>query len=155
MKDLAIVRSVTSPLGEHNFGTHYMLTGYRPTPVVEYPTYGAVVCHLQTQKPVLPHFIAVPDFRVGGGRLTGQGFLPASAAPSPSAAIPQGRFSSSRSGVRSGTFCSRESAAGNSSSRNWSGGTNGSMKRKRRPIRPSLSKPFGSSIPPERSGRSI
>ncbi len=81
MNDLAIVRSVTSPLGEHNFGTQYMLTGYRPTPVIEYPTYGAVLSHLQTQKPVLPHFIAMPDFRVGGGRLSGQGFLPATAAP--------------------------------------------------------------------------
>ncbi|MEZ6114865.1 MAG: DUF1501 domain-containing protein, partial [Pirellulaceae bacterium] len=30
---------------------------------------------------VLPRFIAVPSFRVGGGRLSGHGFLPASAAP--------------------------------------------------------------------------
>ena len=37
---VAIIRSMTSPLGEHNFGTHYMMTGYKPTPVLEYPTYG-------------------------------------------------------------------------------------------------------------------
>ena len=27
---LAIIRSMTSPLGEHNFGTHYLVTGYKP-----------------------------------------------------------------------------------------------------------------------------
>ena len=83
MKDLAIVRSVTSPLGEHNFGTHYMLTGYKPTPVIEYPSLGAVVSHQQTKPQVLPANIAVPDFRVGGGRMTGHGFLPSRTAPFP------------------------------------------------------------------------
>ena len=29
MDKVALVRSMTSPLGEHNFGTHYMLTGYK------------------------------------------------------------------------------------------------------------------------------
>ena len=29
---LAIIRSMTSPLGEHNFGTHYLMTGYKPSP---------------------------------------------------------------------------------------------------------------------------
>ena len=29
LDQFAIVRSVTSPLGEHNFGTHYLLTGYQ------------------------------------------------------------------------------------------------------------------------------
>ena len=29
---IAIIRSMTSPLGEHNFGTHYLMTGYQPTP---------------------------------------------------------------------------------------------------------------------------
>ncbi len=83
MQDVAIVRSVTSPLGEHNFGTHYMLTGYRPTPVVEYPTYGAVVSHQQQKPQVLPAHIAVPNFRVGGSNFTGHGYLPASTAAFP------------------------------------------------------------------------
>ncbi len=82
MKDFAIIRSVTSPLGEHNFGTHYMLTGYRPTPVVEYPTFGAVVSRQHPPR-VLPANVAVPNFRVGGGKLTGHGYLPANTAPFP------------------------------------------------------------------------
>ena len=46
MQHAAIVRSVTSPLGEHNLGTHYLLTGYPPTPALEYPVIGSVVAHL-------------------------------------------------------------------------------------------------------------
>ncbi len=76
MDRVAIVRSVTSPLGEHNFGTHYLMTGYKPTPVLEYPSIGSVVAHLQSSESVLPKHIAVPTFRVGGGRLSGNGFLP-------------------------------------------------------------------------------
>ncbi|MCH7727271.1 MAG: DUF1501 domain-containing protein, partial [Planctomycetes bacterium] len=78
---LAIIRSVTSPLGEHNFGTHYLMTGYKPTPVLEYPSIGSVVAHLNRDKTVLPKHIAIPKFRVGGGRLMGSGFLPASTRP--------------------------------------------------------------------------
>lgn len=86
---LAIVRSMTSPLGEHNFGTHYLLTGYKPTPVLEYPAFGAVVAHVRgadasgtsarDPAPALPAHVAVPDFQVGGGTFRGQGFLPGSA----------------------------------------------------------------------------
>ncbi|MDP6442807.1 MAG: DUF1501 domain-containing protein, partial [Pirellulaceae bacterium] len=75
---MAIIRSMTSPLGEHNFGTHYLMTGYKPTPVIEYPTYGAVLAHVRNQQGVLPPYVAVPSFRVGGGRLTGGGYLPSS-----------------------------------------------------------------------------
>ncbi len=78
---IAIVRSVTSPLGEHNFGTHYMMTGYRPTPVLEYACHGSIIAHVRAQRGVLPSFIAVPDFRVGGSDFSGAGYLPASARP--------------------------------------------------------------------------
>lgn len=78
---MAIVRSVTSPLGEHNFGTHYLLTGYKPSPVLDYPTFGSVLTHRRPTRGTLPANIAVPDFRVGGGRMTGAGFLPAATQP--------------------------------------------------------------------------
>lgn len=78
---VAIIRSMTSPLGEHNFGTHYLMTGYKPTPVLEYPTFGAVVAHTRNASNVLPPHIAVPEFRVGGGRMTGGGYLPAATRP--------------------------------------------------------------------------
>lgn len=78
---VAIIRSMTSPLGEHNFGTHYLMTGYKPTPVLEYPAFGSVFAHMQTEQGVLPPHIAVPEFKVGGGRLNGAGYLPATARP--------------------------------------------------------------------------
>ena len=78
---IAIIRSMTSPLGEHNFGTHYMLSGYKPTPVLEYPVMGSVLAHVRSETGVLPPHIAVPSFRVGGGRMTGGGYLPSSTRP--------------------------------------------------------------------------
>ncbi|MGH7201851.1 MAG: DUF1501 domain-containing protein [Planctomycetaceae bacterium] len=81
MGDVAILRSLTSPLGEHNFGAHYVLTGYKPTPALEYPAYGSVVAHVQSRPAVLPPFIAVPNFHVGGGKFSGHGYLPAAARP--------------------------------------------------------------------------
>ncbi|MFN0017130.1 MAG: DUF1501 domain-containing protein [Pirellulaceae bacterium] len=81
MKQAAVIRSMTSPLGEHNLGTHYLLTGYAPTPAIEYPAIGCVVGHLRGKGAVLPPHIAVPDFRVGGRNLSGNGYLPASARP--------------------------------------------------------------------------
>jgi len=81
MDKIALVRSLTSPLGEHNFGTHYLLTGYRPSPVVEYPAFGSVLAHCRGDQGVLPRNIAVPNFRVGGSKFSGQGFLSAATRP--------------------------------------------------------------------------
>lgn len=81
MDRLAIVRSMTSPLGEHNFGTHYLMTGYKPTPVLEYPAVTSVAAHLSSQTSALPAHVAIPSFRVGGGGLTGGAFLPTAAHP--------------------------------------------------------------------------
>jgi hypothetical protein len=81
MDRVALIRSLTSPLGEHNFGAHYVQTGYKPTPVVEYPSVGSVFAHFKGSSHVLPGHVAVPQFRVGGGKFSGHGFLPESARP--------------------------------------------------------------------------
>lgn len=84
MNHLAIIRSMTSPLGEHNFGTHYLMTGYKPSQAIEYPTLGSAIAHLRDRRPsseVLPHNIAIPAFNVGGSKLSGNGFLPAETRP--------------------------------------------------------------------------
>lgn len=81
MDDVAVIRSMTSPLGEHNFGTHYLLTGYKPTPVLEYASFHAVGAHHCEEPGVLPTNVAVPSYRVGGGRFTGAGFLPQETRP--------------------------------------------------------------------------
>lgn len=74
---LAIVRSMTSPLGEHGIANQYMLTGYKPSPVLEYPSYGAVVTKLRGGTPVLPPSVAIPEFRPPAG----PGFLGREYAP--------------------------------------------------------------------------
>lgn len=81
MKHTAIIRSMTSPLGEHNFGTHYLLTGFKPTPALNYPAIGSVVSHLNRRPGEIPSHVAVPDLRVGGGKFVAPGYLPASVAP--------------------------------------------------------------------------
>jgi hypothetical protein len=74
---LCIVRSVTSPLGEHNIANHYLLTGYQPTPALAYPSYGAVVSHLRDQTATLPAYIALNEYR----STAGAGFLGAQHEP--------------------------------------------------------------------------
>ncbi len=81
MQHTAIIRSMTSPLGEHNFGTHYLMTGYKPTPALNYPAIGSVVSHLHRRVGEIPSHVAIPDLRVGGGTFVAPGYLPSSVAP--------------------------------------------------------------------------
>ncbi len=74
---IAIVRSVTSPLGEHGLANHYLLTGYKPSPVLEYPSYGSVVAHVRGGQHTLPPYIAIPDYKTTAG----SGFLGAAHRP--------------------------------------------------------------------------
>ncbi len=82
MKKITVLRSVTSTFGAHNLGTHNLTTGFKPTPLLEYASYGSVVAHLRkTDGAVLPANVAVPDYRVGGSKLTGNGYLPPATRP--------------------------------------------------------------------------
>lgn len=75
VNDLAVIRSMTSPLGEHNLGTHYLMTGYKPTPAIDYPALSTVVSHLSQMQSELPSNIAIPNHRVGGSKFSPSGFL--------------------------------------------------------------------------------
>ena len=74
---IAVVRSVTSPLGEHGIANHYLLTGYKPSPVIEYPSYGAVTAHVRDGKQTLPSYVAIPETKPTAGA----GFLGAAYRP--------------------------------------------------------------------------
>ncbi len=87
MDKFAIIRSMTSPLGEHNLGTQYLMTGYKPTPALEYPTFGSTIAYIRSQNAqksdgdalsALPPNIAVPNFT---GELSGNGYLPSATRP--------------------------------------------------------------------------
>ncbi len=79
---LAIIRSMTSPLGEHNLGSHYLLTGYQPSPALSYPSLGAVVSRVARSEPggdrLLPPYVAVGN---RPNSMVGSGYLPAAFAP--------------------------------------------------------------------------
>lgn len=45
MQSVALVRSMVSAEGDHERGTYLAKTGYRPDPVTNHPTAGAIVCH--------------------------------------------------------------------------------------------------------------
>ena len=81
---LAIIRSVTSPLGEHGLANHYLLTGYKPSPVLEYPGYGAIVAKVRGGEHTLPPTIAIPEFRSGGAGYLGSAFQPFATGGDPS-----------------------------------------------------------------------
>ena len=68
---LAIVRSVTSPLGEHGIANQYLLTGYQPGSPVAYPSLGSVFAHHRSSDSSLPNYVTVPDSRPS----MGPGFL--------------------------------------------------------------------------------
>jgi Protein of unknown function (DUF1501) len=68
---VAIVRSVTSPLGEHGLANHYLLTGYKPSPVMQYPSLGSVVAEVRGGRHTLPPYTAIPD----ASAVMGAGFL--------------------------------------------------------------------------------
>jgi hypothetical protein len=81
LNKMAIIRSMTSPLGEHNFGTHYMMTGFKPTAALEYPAFTGVGSMFQKTASMLPPHVAVPNFQVGGSNFSGHGFLDAGRKP--------------------------------------------------------------------------
>jgi hypothetical protein len=45
MEHVALVRSLVSKEGDHERGTYFMKTGYRPDPTVVHPSIGAICCH--------------------------------------------------------------------------------------------------------------
>jgi uncharacterized protein (DUF1501 family) len=45
MESVSLVRSLVSKEGDHERGTYFMKTGYRPDPTVVHPSIGAICCH--------------------------------------------------------------------------------------------------------------
>ncbi|WP_182869673.1 DUF1501 domain-containing protein [Stieleria mannarensis] len=71
MDKVALVRSVTSPLGEHNFASHYLLTGYKPTRALTYPGMPSVQKYLSSESVAIPTNVAIakPNAMIGSGYL--------------------------------------------------------------------------------------
>ncbi len=76
-----LIRSLTHADGNHDRGSHVLLTGYRPSAVLEYPSLGAVA---NARLPAalgpaaaLPRYVTIPEPPQYGGA----GFLPGRHAP--------------------------------------------------------------------------
>lgn len=52
----SVLRSVTSPDGNHETATHYLLTGYPFNPAIEYPAYGSVVAREKGFQGAIPPY---------------------------------------------------------------------------------------------------
>lgn len=62
MDHVTLIRSVTSPEADHDRAAHHLLTGYRPSPALVYPSYGSVVAKWRESAiKDLPAYVAVPD----------------------------------------------------------------------------------------------
>ncbi|MDE2508540.1 MAG: DUF1501 domain-containing protein [Planctomycetota bacterium] len=57
---LTVIRSMTHGEAAHERGTHNMFTGYRPSPALQYPSFGSVVAHEFGPKNNLPPYVCVP-----------------------------------------------------------------------------------------------
>ena len=75
---LTVIRSFTHGEADHDRGTHNMLTGYRPSPAVVYPSLGSVAAHELGGRASLPPYVCVPR---APHAFAGTGYLSASFAP--------------------------------------------------------------------------
>jgi len=77
MREVALIRSLTHELGNHDTGSHYLLTGHRPTPVVQYPSLGSILAKETGVTRALPPYIAIPESVPAAG----SGYLPGAFSP--------------------------------------------------------------------------
>lgn len=75
---LCIIRSMTHGEAAHERGTHNMFTGYRPSPALKFPSFGAVISHEYGPRKNLPPYVCVPNVP---NEYAGTGYLSSSFAP--------------------------------------------------------------------------
>jgi hypothetical protein len=67
MNRVTLIRSMTSPESDHGRASQHLLTGYRPSPAIEYPGYGSAVAKArEAKRGMLPPYVAVPDAPIAG-----------------------------------------------------------------------------------------
>jgi hypothetical protein len=75
---ITVCRSMTHGEAAHERGTHNMFTGYRPSPAITYPSFGAVVSHEFGVRNNLPPYVCIPSMP---NQYAGSGYLSSSFAP--------------------------------------------------------------------------
>lgn len=59
--NLTVIHSVTHGEAAHERGTHNMLTGYKPSTAISYPSFGSVISHELGGKNDLPAYVIMPN----------------------------------------------------------------------------------------------
>ena len=75
---LTVVRSMTHGEAAHERGTHNMFTGYRPSPALQFPSFGSVVSHEFGSKNNMPPYVCVPSMP---NTYAGSGYLSSAFGP--------------------------------------------------------------------------
>jgi len=82
MKDIAIIRSMSTKEGDHGRATFNMRTGYQQTGPIRYPTLGSLVAkELGRDDAELPNFVSIAPVRSFNPAAFGPGFLGPKYAP--------------------------------------------------------------------------
>jgi hypothetical protein len=78
MKDIAIIRSLSTKEADHGQATQLMLTGYRPQgAAVRYPSLGSVISkEIGSDENDLPNFVSLSPFRMADAGFLGPNFAP-------------------------------------------------------------------------------
>ena len=76
VKDLAILRGMSTKEGDHGRATYNLRTGYQPQGPVRYPTLGSLVAKgLEDESAELPGFVSIAPNRAINASAFGSGFL--------------------------------------------------------------------------------
>jgi hypothetical protein len=84
---LVVVRGMTHGEAAHERGTHNMFTGYRPSPALQYPSFGSVISHEFGSKNSLPPYVCIPG---QPNEFAGSGYLSSAYGPFSLGADPAG-----------------------------------------------------------------
>lgn len=74
----AVIRSMTHGEAAHERGTHNMFTGYKPSPALQFPSFGSVISHEYGPRNHLPPYVCIPN---QPNIYAGMGYLSSSFAP--------------------------------------------------------------------------
>src|SRR5947207_7048065 len=75
---IAVIRSMTHGEAAHEGGTHNMFTGYRPSPALQFPSFGSVISHEFGSKNNMPPYVCVPSMP---NTYAGSGYLSSAYGP--------------------------------------------------------------------------
>ena len=82
MKDMAIIRSMSTKEGDHGRATFNLRTGYQQTGPIRYPTLGSLVAkEIGSDDAELPNFVSIAPVRSFNPGAFGPGFLGPQYAP--------------------------------------------------------------------------